>query len=227
MEINSKKRKAYIIYSLLFSIPFISIVLIALFRIDYIHSVDNFITGPIIKERSTAATSFFIFVTRIGSLPIILMTIFLFSLYLIFLKKNYVIFSWFLLQIALGGILNKGLKFLFQRHRPLIRHLVVQGGFSFPRGHSMGSIICYGAIAFILFQQSKHLLGKLTISTFFAVLIFLIGISRIYLGVHYPTDIIGGYSAGAAWVAFAASFYPYWKNKIIHYIPKTIKKDGS
>lgn len=203
-----------------------SIVLIALFKIDYIRSLDFFITEPIINERNAATTSFFIFVTRLGSLSFILLITFLFSLYLIFFKKNYTIFSWFLLQIALGGILNKILKFLFQRQRPLIEHLVVQGGYSFPSGHSMGAIICYGAIAFILFQQSKHLLEKLTISIFFTALIFLIGISRIYLGVHYPTDIIGGYSAGAAWVALAAALYPYWKNQISNYVPKTLRKDS-
>ncbi|MFV0516755.1 MAG: phosphatase PAP2 family protein [Aminipila sp.] len=91
------------------------------------------------------------------------------------------------------------IKVLIQRARPPVENfLIVQGGFSFPSGHSCSGLVFYGLFAYLLFHNNVDnsvykLLGKL-----FIVLFILIGLSRIYLGVHYPTDVLGGWCLGTA-----------------------------
>lgn len=99
-----------------------------------------------------------------------------------------------------GGVLNTVLKYLFQRQRPILPHLVEVTGFSFPSGHAMLSFIFYGLVAYlILLNTDNRLFKKFTV--LLAVLIILaVGISRVYLGVHYPSDVLAGFAAGSFWL---------------------------
>jgi membrane-associated phospholipid phosphatase len=110
--------------------------------------------------------------------------------------------SVFLLAGAGGGALfNWLLKWIFKRERPDILPLLTESGFSFPSGHSMGSFIFYGASAYILVHLFSRLSLKVLSVLANVLIIFLIGLSRIYLGVHYPSDVAGGFLAGGAWLA--------------------------
>lgn len=103
-----------------------------------------------------------------------------------------------------GGILNQVLKALYERARPeLFPRTVEASGYSFPSGHAMGSIMCYGILAFVIWRilRTKLDRGLLLFDTI--VLVFSIGLSRVYFGVHFPTDIIGGYVAGAIWLVIS------------------------
>ncbi len=106
-----------------------------------------------------------------------------------------------MLTIACLGavILNQGLKLGFTRPRPVLWHrLISEVTFSFPSGHALGSLVLYGFLAYILALQlpkySSLIYGLAT------GLIASIGLSRIYLGVHWPTDILAGYSIGFLWL---------------------------
>lgn len=111
-------------------------------------------------------------------------------------KKNYYLSKLLLLSTLGSYLLNYSLKQIFQRTRPLKYFLVEQGGFSFPSGHSMVTMTLYSTIAFLLAKKAESKEKKRTIHIAAFVIICLMGISRIYLGVHWPTDVIGGYLAG-------------------------------
>jgi undecaprenyl-diphosphatase len=97
---------------------------------------------------------------------------------------------------------NETLKLLFHRHRPEAYFgYPLPPTYSFPSGHSFVSYCFYLALAEILAAPGWPALQKIAIWTAAALLILTIGLSRIYLGVHYPTDVIGGYTAAVAWTA--------------------------
>lgn len=100
---------------------------------------------------------------------------------------------------------------VFPRQRPDIEASIEQDGYSFPSAHSMGSFIFYGAMAFALFRLYDHTWSRIIGATTLLVLVFLIGLSRVYLGVHYPSDILGGFSAGGVWLAFSILVYTFIK----------------
>jgi undecaprenyl-diphosphatase len=95
------------------------------------------------------------------------------------------------------------LKELFGRIRPeIVPNLVPVLSFSFPSGHSMMSAIVYLSLASLIARIQKRLRDKIYIILIAIFLSFIIGVSRVYLGVHYATDVLGGWSLGLAWAAF-------------------------
>ncbi len=126
------------------------------------------------------------------------------------LQKNYNA-MWLILLATIGGALvSLGLKELIGRERPpLIFHLVYVDSLSFPSGHSMISAVVYLTQAFLLARIRKKKSTRVYIITVALILTFLIGISRVYLGVHYPTDVLAGWSIGFAW-AFLCWFIVWY-----------------
>jgi undecaprenyl-diphosphatase len=103
-----------------------------------------------------------------------------------------------------AGLLNLLLKDIFERARPdLFDGPIHLTTYSFPSGHAMGSIAVYGMLAFIGVRLINSRLWQAAIVLTAALTVFFIGLSRVYFGVHYPTDVIGGYLAGAIWLAIA------------------------
>jgi undecaprenyl-diphosphatase len=109
------------------------------------------------------------------------------------------------LTLAVGGgsLLNILLKHFFHRQRPVLENpLVTLTSFGFPSGHTMGSTLFYGLIAVFVAEWVRT--WRLRVLTFWiaTVAIALIGVSRIYLGAHYLTDVLGAMAVGLAWLAF-------------------------
>ncbi len=107
-----------------------------------------------------------------------------------------------LLAITMVGmaVLDVTLKLAFHRPRPVGYFGPTPTTFSFPSGHAMGSVCFYGVLAAILAARASGRGAKWCIWTGAVLLIGMIGYSRIYLGVHYPSDVIAGYCAGTVWV---------------------------
>lgn len=99
-------------------------------------------------------------------------------------------------------ILNQALKFLIQRPRPDGFRLATETGYSFPSGHSMISMAFYGLLIWMIWKYEKDNILRHVWCCLFAVIIVMVGISRIYLGVHYASDVIGGFCASVLWLAF-------------------------
>jgi len=105
---------------------------------------------------------------------------------------------------SLGGLLLVTiLKFLIARDRPdIVPPLMIEHTPSFPSGHSMMSAVVYLSLAVLLARIQSTISLRIYIILIALLLTFLIGISRIYLGVHYPTDVLSGWSVGLAWASF-------------------------
>ena len=106
----------------------------------------------------------------------------------------------FLIAVGGGGLLTLLLKNLYERERPSINPEIDAIGFSFPSGHSMGSVIFYGFVMYLVLRSSRSELFKGLAISMMGVLVVLIGISRIYLGAHFPSDVLAGFIAGAIWL---------------------------
>lgn len=107
-----------------------------------------------------------------------------------------------ILVLLLSSLSNLVLKKVINRERPTFEHLVAVSTLSYPSGHSMSAMAFYGFLVYLSFRLSRSWWVKGASSIGFGLLILLIGISRIYLGVHYPSDVIAGFMGGLIWVAF-------------------------
>ncbi|MBI1862533.1 phosphatase PAP2 family protein [Candidatus Microgenomates bacterium] len=99
-----------------------------------------------------------------------------------------------------GAALNIALKDLFHRPRPTLMPLVHEGTYSFPSGHAMNSFIFYMALALLFYQYTRDKTLGVVMTMGMGIWVFLIGLSRVYLGAHYPSDVIAGYFAGLWWL---------------------------
>ena len=99
-------------------------------------------------------------------------------------------------------ILNQAIKFLIQRPRPDGFRLATETGYSFPSGHSMISMAFYGLLIWMIWKYEKDNILRHVWCCLFAIIIVMVGVSRIYLGVHYASDVIGGFCASVLWLAF-------------------------
>lgn len=108
---------------------------------------------------------------------------------------------WLFVAMVGAIVLEVTLKLVFHRARPEPYFGPMPRSYSFPSGHAMGSFVFYGVIAGVLCARINSQLTRVMIWSATALLVTAIGFSRIYLGVHYPTDVIAGYAAGAMWVS--------------------------
>lgn len=158
-----------------------------------------------INEMNTKVLTF---ITNLGSVKGNILLVIIFSLMLLFKKRLLSVI--FLTTTTLsGGYVNHYLKWIFQRERPSLNPLVEINGFSFPSGHSMSSFILYGALMIITTRITKNWPIRLAVYAICTFMILTIGYSRIYLGVHFPSDVIGGYVAGCAWLAIIATAFKF------------------
>ncbi len=112
---------------------------------------------------------------------------------LLIIVKNKKIGLLTLTNLVTITILNQILKFILRRPRPTEFKIINETGYSFPSGHSMISMAFYGFLIYLIYKNIKNKYLKTTLIIILSLLIIAIGISRIYLGVHYVSDVIGGF----------------------------------
>lgn len=153
---------------------------------------DNYIIN-LFKYKSDILTNIMKIITFLGSaLSIILLTVLL--IIVVKGKRNKILI---LINVIVTTLLNQLLKNVFQRGRP-IDSIIEESGYSFPSGHSMVSMAFYGFLIYLVYKSNIKYKGLFV--GLLSVLIVLIGISRIYLGVHYPTDVIGGFTLSLSYL---------------------------
>ena len=150
---------------------------------DEINKLDS-----LLMARSDFATAFFKFITRFGDWYVIVGII---LLSLIFFRKY---FKVIVTNAVFITLVNQALKFLIQRPRPNDFQIISVSGYSFPSGHAMISAAFYGFIFYLIYKSNLSNKYKVLLGMFILILVVLICISRVYLGVHYLTDVIAGSS---------------------------------
>ncbi len=151
---------------------------------------DDLVYNFIISFKSEALTTIMVFITGFSNAKLLVILSLITLIALIWKRKEplYIVGT-----LSFAVVLNQILKYLIRRPRPSHLRLITESGFSYPSGHAMASTAFYGAMVLLLLNSSINKKVKYLLSTTLIILIILIGISRIYLGVHYPSDIIGGW----------------------------------
>jgi membrane-associated phospholipid phosphatase len=109
--------------------------------------------------------------------------------------------AWRLVLAVVGGvILSTALKYIFGRPRPALWPHAEVSGFSFPSGHATAALCLFGMLGWLGWRLFRPRAARLAWGVFMVALIVLIGLSRIYLGVHYPSDVLAGYITGSFWL---------------------------
>lgn len=111
-------------------------------------------------------------------------------------------------------IINIILKFIVQRPRPSGFNIIIESGYSFPSGHSMVSTAFYGLLIYLAYKNIKNKMLKAIICSLLFILIILICISRVYLGVHYASDVIGGFFISISYLMIFVMIVPKFLNII-------------
>jgi len=141
-------------------------------------------------------------VTALGTGTVVMMIVAVAGLFLVLTQHKYS--AILLLVSTFGGlVLNGILKLGFNRPRPSIFLPEVNTvSSSFPSGHAMSAAIVYGTVAYLAARLHRRRWARVLVMTAAFIVIVLISVSRLYLGVHYPSDVVGGVAIGLAWAAF-------------------------
>jgi undecaprenyl-diphosphatase len=153
-------------------------------------------------HHSPALDAMMIEVTALGTGTVVLMVVAVAALFLVLTQHKYS--AALLLASTLGGILLNGvLKLGFNRPRPSIFVPAVHTvSSSFPSGHAMSAAIVYSTVAYLAARLHKRYWARWLVMTAALLLVALISFSRMYLGVHYPSDVVAGVAIGLAWAGF-------------------------
>lgn len=166
---------------------------------ENILAFDRAVSETVYSIRSPFLTAIMLFVTFLGgniALFVGSVGIFLFLLVKRYRQEALL----FIFTFSTGVFLNLLLKYVVARARPEIAPLINEIFYSYPSGHSMNSFVFYSLLAYLFYHFSRNLTLSILVGLGCLFLILLIGVSRVYLGVHYPSDVVAGYLAGIGWL---------------------------
>ncbi len=179
----------------------ISIVLLCLFiiltifiKLNKVSSIDTYIFNLVRSNSSHTLDKIFLVLTFLGSTKFIVFLVLLFFILFLILKKNnkaYTVAG----VLIISTLVNNIIKLIIRRDRPealLLLNLVKEKSFSFPSGHTMASVSLYFLLIYFINKSNVNKWIKIVLSILLSILPILVMISRIYLGAHFATDVIGG-----------------------------------
>jgi undecaprenyl-diphosphatase len=167
--------------------------------------------------RTPARVNAMRYVTWLGSTVVASSITTVVGIYLLLSRRRY----WFaalVLSVAGGAILNRLLKSAFQRTRPQLDDPIFTfTGYSFPSGHTLTATVVFGCLAALIVANTKHRIVRVISILSASILIALVAFSRIYLGAHYLTDVVGAIAEGLAWLALCFTVvYSLWRPRYLH-----------
>jgi membrane protein DedA with SNARE-associated domain/membrane-associated phospholipid phosphatase len=168
---------------------------------DPIVRFDRVVDDYLHAHATPPLTTFFLIVTALGSIEAMVLLGVIVAAILAWGRRWVFLGSW-LAAVAGSAVLNYLLKVLFARPRPHFEHpLLVETSYSFPSGHAMESFVVYGMLAYFAVLALRSWESRVAAVFGAALLVVLIGFSRMYLGVHYLSDVLAGYAAGGVWLS--------------------------
>lgn len=177
---------------------------------NIIIAMDTRVANFLFAIRGTEFTKFFTWLTLLAVGQIILVFAVIYSIILfLWKKKTYLLPLW--ITIAGSELFTYLVKLAIHRPRPL-NAIYTENSFSFPSGHASISVVFYGFIAYILFRQLKKWQHKMAVLFFGVIFILMIGLSRLYLGVHFLSDVLGGYLLGTLWLLIGIAIFERLQN---------------
>ena len=191
------KNNKFKIYGLIVFIATLVFIGVAVgVQTGYLDGFDDAVRYRVYSMRSDKLTVFWRFITHSGDRYVVIILGIILLLIKSLREKYGVKFA---IAALSSTALYQIMKYIFQRPRPdLALRLIEQGGYSFPSGHSMNCLVSYGILIYLLLRYCENRRLAKLLSFGLGLLTILIGFSRVYVGVHYPTDIIGGWSLGIA-----------------------------
>ena len=185
---------------------FMIIGYIVKFYPEMLVSFDQPIQTAIRGDLPETLTLLFRAITHLIDIPVIISWVLIVAF--VFYRKQWKMESYLMLgNLALTGILIVTFKNIYQRPRPEILHLVEEKGFSFPSGHSLAVTIMVGTLIVILSQRIKNTVWRKIVQILLSLYIVSVLVSRIYLGVHYPSDVIASLCVGLGVLFMEFPFY--------------------
>jgi membrane-associated phospholipid phosphatase len=174
---------------------------------DNLTGFDNNVTAFVLSFRQEWLTQFLIFITTVGTRTGYLIIVALLTAYFVFRHRSWKFIVQTVAVLVLASLSNVALKEVINRARPTIEHLVTVYTLSYPSGHAMSAMGFYGFLIFLTLRYDMNSWIRITLLILLGFLIFSIGLSRIYLGVHYPSDVLAGFIGGLIWVALCAIIF--------------------
>ncbi len=179
----------YLIWIVLILCLFLFLYIIKLINADSISTFDNYIYSYVKRLISPNVTTLFKIITEFGNYTVMIPIIIIFYIF----NKDKSFNRYFTINLISVFASNFIVKSIIRRDRPIDINLIIENGFSFPSGHSMVSFAFYGFIIYYLYHTDLKKPLKYSLIAILSLIIFLIGLSRIYLGVHYASDVLGGF----------------------------------
>lgn len=203
--ITIKKKIRWLILSICL-VLFITILLSVILKNQLY--IDKYGYNIISKLISNNMTNIIKIITNIGgTITIIIITI----ISLLIFRKKKINICIILNLLGIVIINNLLLKNIIGRDRPNGINIITETGKSFPSGHSAVSIVVYGYLIYLIYNFIKNKYFKYTLITILSLIILIVGITRIYLGVHYTSDVLGGYLIGISYLLI----FTYFTDKYI------------
>ena len=201
-----KDKQTYLTKGSFALLLFVILGYIVKFYPDMLIGFDQPIQTAIRGDLPDFLTILFRTITHLIDIPVIITWVLIVAF--IFYRKQWKLESYLMLgNLTLAGILIVTFKNIYQRPRPEILHLVEEKGFSFPSGHSLAVTIMVGTLIVILSQRIKDQLWKRIVQILLGLYLVSVLISRVYLGVHYPSDVLASLCVGLGVLFIEFPFY--------------------
>lgn len=222
-----KKSNTLLLIGLVFLALFCLLCLGVAENHKWIQSFDMFWIDAIQSQISSGLTSFILLATELGNIRLVIVLTIIIAIVL-FVKKRFADGLWFGGTILFCGvIITKLLKMAFDRDRPEFNQLVQKTGEGFPSGHATGTTVFYGFIALALFLAARTILKRIVIGLTATCFVLFILATRVYLGVHFPTDVVAGLSYGTASVFISMSIYMHLREPLHNLLVRFNLRDES
>ncbi len=168
--------------------------------------MDTYVRGLVRGLQTESSLIFFSYFTKLGSAIGIVATLVI-SLLVFWKKRYYAAMIVYPMGILITHLVNKGIKEIVKRERPSLNEALDALGYSFPSGHAMLSIMTFGFLTYIIAANLKSVAGKCVTTILMGIVILSIGLSRVILNVHYPTDVLAGYCVGGILLIIAIYYH--------------------